>query len=110
MEEAASVLKKIGTYQDCFCGKSQTKFILATVAEDWGDGIEPVSAHPMEPFNLTLSSVNSADNDSFDSFNNVVNYETNFGPSDQSLPLSSYNINTVEYTWTGNIISEFLSS
>ncbi|GFN84801.1 golgin subfamily a member 3 [Plakobranchus ocellatus] len=54
----------------------------------------------MEPFNLTLSPVNPAENDSFDSFNNVVNYETNFGPSDQSLPLSSYNINTVEYTWT----------
>ncbi|RUS75873.1 hypothetical protein EGW08_016362 [Elysia chlorotica] len=55
----------------------------------------------MEPFNLTLSPVNSQDSAaSFDSFNNVVNYETNFGPSDQSLPLSSYNVNTVEYTWT----------
>ncbi|GFS09833.1 Golgin subfamily A member 3 [Elysia marginata] len=54
----------------------------------------------MEPFSLTLSPVRSEDNASFDSFNNVVNYETNFGPSDQSLPLSSYNINTVEYTWT----------
>ncbi|CAL1536149.1 unnamed protein product [Lymnaea stagnalis] len=57
----------------------------------------------MEPFDLTFHQVTSddslSDSSSFDSFSNVVNYETSFAHSNQSLPLNNYNINTVQYTW-----------
>ncbi|KAI8749280.1 golgin subfamily A member 3 [Biomphalaria glabrata] len=57
----------------------------------------------MEPFDLTFHQVTSEENlsdtSSFDSFSNVVNYETTFDGSDQSLPLSTYNVNTLHYTW-----------
>ena len=59
----------------------------------------------MEPFDLTFKQVTSDDDYensfNFDSFNNVVNYDTTFDNSSVSLPLSCYNTDTAQYTWKG---------
>ncbi|XP_035827105.1 golgin subfamily A member 3 [Aplysia californica] len=57
----------------------------------------------MEPFDLTFHQVTSDDDlkdpSKFDSFSNVINYDTSFDSSGVSLPLSCYNTDTAQYTW-----------
>ena len=59
----------------------------------------------MEPFDLTFHQVTSDDEltsaSNFDSFSNVINYDTSFNTADASLPLSYYNTDTAQYSWKG---------
>lgn len=80
-------------------------FLLVCSLQVRGNGCEHKAARPMEPFDLTFHEVISDDSlnesSNFDSFSNVVNYETYFDTPDRSLPLNAYNVNTVQYCWKG---------
>ena len=58
----------------------------------------------MEPFDLTFRHVTTAEDSEFDSFNNVINYDTNFD-SQSSLPVEDKNAEKVTYNWRGKALA-----
>ena len=63
----------------------------------------------MEPFDLTFlqepPSNDSENSSSFDSFNNVVNYDESFSTGGAALPLNCYKTDSAQYTWKGITMS-----